>query len=360
MRPLQQVSAAEQVAAHLRQEIFHGTWSTRLPGVHALAAELGSNHHTVLAALRLLEQERLLTPQGHGRARRIRLPRSQKAHRPLRVAILDYEKELPETIEGYTVELKHLLMEAGYTVFSARYTLLELDMNVQRVARLVQRTPADAWVLGAASREVLEWFIAQGIPAFAWYGRRQGLPIAGVGPKKLEAAVAATRRLIELGHRRIVLLVRKERRMPQPGQQERAFLDELAAHGIRPGPYNLPEWKESVEGFHARLEALFRVTPPTALIVDEAPFFFATMQFLMVRRLRVPQDVSLVCTDNDRVFAWSKPAVAHIHWETGPVVRRIVRWVKNVSCGRRDVRQTMTPAKFVEGGTIGPPPVQAA
>ena len=55
MRPLQPVSAAEQVAAHLRQEIFHGTWSTRLPGVHALAAELGSNHHTVLAALRLLE-----------------------------------------------------------------------------------------------------------------------------------------------------------------------------------------------------------------------------------------------------------------------------------------------------------------
>ena len=40
----------------------------------------------------------------------------------------------------------------------------------------------DAWVIIAGSREVLEWFVEQQIPAFALFGRRDGLPIAGVGP----------------------------------------------------------------------------------------------------------------------------------------------------------------------------------
>jgi hypothetical protein len=36
------------------------------------------------------------------------------------------------------------------------------------------------------------------------------------------------------------------------------------------------------------------------------------------------------------------------------VVRRIVRWAANVSQGKRDLRQTLTKAEFVAGGTIGP------
>ena len=31
-----------------------------------------------------------------------------------------------------------------------------------------------------------------------------------------------------------------------------------------------------------------------------------------------------------------------------------MRWAKNVSLGREDLRQTLTPAEFVEGGMIGP------
>ena len=36
------------------------------------------------------------------------------------------------------------------------------------------------------------------------------------------------------------------------------------------------------------------------------------------------------------------------------MVRRIVRWAANVSRGKHDLRQTLTPAEFVPGGTIGP------
>ena len=351
MQPFSLVSAAGQVAECLRAGVARGDWTEKMPGADYLAAALGVNRKTVEAALRRLETEGVLVGQGAGRKRRIVLAAGERAS-PLRVAILNFEPMV--STEGYVTELQHLLVEAGHTAFFAERSLTELGMKVPRISRLVEKTEADAWVVCGGSHELLAWFAARPVPAIALFGRRRGLPIAGVGPDKLPAIATATRRLIQLGHRRIVLLCRKMRRLPEPGAVECAFLDELAAHDIPPGPYHLPDWEESIEGFQARLEALFRVTPPTALIIDELPFFVAVQQFLARRGIRVPEDVSLICTDANPAFAWCVPSVAHIRWDSQPVVRRIVRWADNVSHGEKDLRQTLTKAEFVPGGTIGP------
>ena len=252
------------------------------------------------------------------------------------------------------IELLHLLVEAGHLPFHATKTLVELGMDVGRVARLVNRTEADAWVVVAGSREILEWFSRQPKPAFALFGRRGRVSIAAAGPDKAPPFAAATGRLIGLGHRRISLVCRRQRRLPQPGHPERAFLHELVAHGIPTGDFNLPDWEESKKGFAKLLDSLFVATPPTALILDEAFLFNAAFHYLVKRGLRVPQDISLVCTDDDPDFDWCEPSVAHIRWDYRPVVRRVVRWAANVSHGKDDRRQTLTKAEFVEGGTIGP------
>lgn len=141
--------------------------------------------------------------------------------------------------------------------------------------------------------------------------------------------------------------------MPEPGRPEREFLDELASHDIQIGTYNLPHWENTPKGFQAILASLFQLTPPTALLIDE-PFLFAVVQqFLAHQGIRVPEDVSLICTDNDPTFAWCQPTIAYIDWDTRPVVRRIVRWAANVSRGKEDVKQTFTKATFVDGGTVG-------
>ena len=353
MNSWRRLDTSGQIAAHLRGELARGRWTGTMPGQIVLADELGASHNAVEAALRQLEVEGLLVPQGPGRRRRIAVPDDQAAQ-PLRVAILDHDPPALALAEGYMAELLHLLGEAGHRVFFVKKCLQELRMDVGRVARLVRQTEADAWVVRAGSREVLEWFAAQPLPVIALFGRRRGMPLAGVGPDKVPASVAATRRLIELGHHRIVMLARRLRRLPTPGMVESSFLGELAAHGIETGAFNLPDWEETIEGFHARLEGLFRHTPPTALIIQEAPFLVAALQFLGRRGLRVPEDVSLVCTDADPAFAWCQPTIAHIRWDSRPVARRVVRWVANVSHGKDDRRQTLTKAEFVPGGSIGP------
>lgn len=117
------MSVIGQVATHLLEELFRGTWTTWLPGVHALAAALGSNHKTVETALRQLEREGLLVPQGPGRRRRSAVPDDQAAH-PLRVAILDCE---PQILRGQThARVRNLTFEnltlAGKPVRDPEYS----------------------------------------------------------------------------------------------------------------------------------------------------------------------------------------------------------------------------------------------
>ena len=324
-----------------------------MPGVAALAKQLGVDHKAVQAAMCLLEKEGVLAGQGPGRNRRIVAP-SGKTARPTRIAILPYDPS--DQFSTCIVELQHALAEAGHTVIMAGKSLIALRMDTARIARLVKQTDADAWIVQAGSLEVLQWFAAQSAPAIALFGRREGIPIAATGPDTHTACAIATRRLITLGHRRIVMLCRAERRKPGPGLTERALLEELTANGIPTSDYNLPDWEETREGFQLLLASLFCITPPTALIIGSCELFAATQQFLAKRGIRVPEQVSLICFDSDASFDWCMPSIAHVRLEIAPVVRRLAQWATNVSRGHEDVTQTSTLTEFIPGGTIGPAP----
>jgi DNA-binding LacI/PurR family transcriptional regulator len=352
MSELKILSIPEQIAAHLRGEISRGSWGGVMPGRNELAKQFGVGITSVQEALRQLEEEGLLVTQGAGRIRRITASTPGTDKRRLKIAILAYEKFTMS--EGIFSDAAHVLQKAGHDAFFAKSTLLDLKMDVIRVAKLVEKTEADAWIVCAAPLEITKWFASQSKPAFALFGRRRGLPLASVGQDNSSAAAAIARRLIEYGHQRIVILVRPDRRLPVPGTPERVILAELAAHGITPGPYNIPDWEDGIDGFQTRLESLFKTTPPTALIVDELMLFVATQQFLARKQLRVPEDISLVSMDTSSAFAWCKPSVAHLYFDRPPAMRRVVGWANNIVRGKKDLRETNILAEFIDGGTVGP------
>ena len=349
--PLHLMSQAEQVAAHLRAEIVKGRWSGAMPGILAIGKELGVNHNTIDAALRLLEEEKLLESQGSGRPRRI-LRQNGRTRHEMRIRILLFEAA--DRRMGNTVELLHQLLEAGHVAAFAGKTQQDLGMDVKRIARHVREHEADAWVVCSANRDVLEWFAQQKFPTFAMFGRMAGLPVAGMSPRKAPALAIGLRRLVDLGHRKIVLLARGKDRFANPSLFEQSFLNELSALGITPGPYHLPGWENTREDFHGCLDSLFRLTPPTALIVCEPALFIAAQQHLAQQGVLAPRDVSLICDDPDPVFSWCEPTVAHIRWDEMPIVHRVVRWAENIARGREDRRQSRGTSEFVDGGTIGP------
>jgi DNA-binding LacI/PurR family transcriptional regulator/biotin operon repressor len=345
------LTASEQVAEHLRNELLQGRWAGTMPGNDRLVTELGAGRETIKAALEQLENEGLQVGQGQRRRRRIKLPGELSKVRELRVRILLYESASRGS--PFNLDLMGKLQEAGYAANYGRKTLADLGMNVERVAKFVSETPANAWIVEAGSHDVLEWFSSQSMPSFAMFGVKAGLPIAGISPFKGPLAV---RRLIELGHRRIVMLVRGERLKPKPALYEQAFLDELKNHGIIAGAYNLPDWGNSPEEFYRCLDSLFQLSPPTALLVSEPKLFNAARDYLSQRGIIAPRDVSLVCDDPDITFSWCKPEIAHFRWDFAPITRRILRWIEHVDQGKEDRRQSYVKAEFYEGGTIGPVP----
>lgn len=347
------LSAAEQVAAYLRNELASGTWREEIPGATALAAELGVNHKTVEAALNLLVREGLLTNQGSRKPRRIEAQAPKSPALPsLRIALLLHDTA--DRYDGYIVEIRHRLLENGHAPFFAKRSLTDLGMNTEKVAAFVKCTSADAWLVQAASRGVLEWFAAETKPVFALFGFIRRVTIASSGPDKSAAYAEVARSFASHGHQKIVLLARPQRRVPMPGHSERIFLRTLGEAGIQVSDYHFPIWEDSREGFRRCLESLFQVTPPTALIVQEAVLFGAVQQFLAERGIRVPHDVSLVCDDPDPTFAWRIPSVAHIRWDDEACVRRVVLWANNIASGKNDRRRVMTRSEFVPGDTIGP------
>ena len=150
------LSSSEQVAAHLLEEISRGRWSETMPGARTLALELEVDRNTVEAALHRMEKQGLLVAQGAGRKRRIKLPEELAKPPGLRVAILLYEQS--DQSLDYLIDCKNKLEAAGHTVFYAPSHLTEIKMDVRRLARMVKKTEADAWVVLGGTREVLEWF----------------------------------------------------------------------------------------------------------------------------------------------------------------------------------------------------------
>ena len=343
----------EQAAAHLRADILKGRWISLMPGRRILSRELGVSHNTVQGALDLLEAEGLLASEGTGKRRSI-TPRAEMRPPSLKINILLYDKR--ELLEFEHRNIRRVLEDAGHVVEYGNKDLQELKMDAARVARFVCDHPADAWVVIAGSREVLKWFASQAVPSFALFGRKEGLPIAGTSPSKIPELVVAVRRLVALGHRRIVLVVREERRKPFPGSFEQAFLDELEHLGIQTGLYNLPDWGNNPEDLQRGLKSLFATSPPTALIMSEPKLFIAVYFHLAACGITAPRDVSLICDSFDPAFSWCMPGVAHISWDSRLVLRPIMRWAKNVTRGKDDRRQSYSKTNFVEGGTIGSVP----
>ncbi len=352
MPPLRILSPSEQVAEYLKGELLRGRWTTSIPGVPSLAAEMGVNRKTVDAALRQLDSEGVLIPQGAGRKRLIGGLPEDRSPAPLKLGILLYEAT--DKRIDYIVEIQHMLMEAGHAPFFAQKSLVDLAMDVDRVAHLVESTEADAWVVVAGSTSILDWFAGQNFPTFTLFGGSRNRRFAGAGPNKSPAYRECVKSLIGLGHRRIVLLARTQRRRPVPGDSEQTFLEALEEEGIEVGEYHLPDWSDRKESLLSCLDSLFKVTPPTALIIQEAPVFAAAQQFLATRGLKVPGDVSLVCSDPDPTFVWCEPSIAHITWRSRPIVRRIIRWADKVSRGKEDLVKSHARAEYVEGGSVGP------
>ena len=356
MRPVRQSPKHELVAARLIEGMRDGRWTDSLPGVLRLASEMDVAPNTVRRAIRQLEEDGVLSHRGKGRGRTIAaagISRRGKAH--LSIAILRHDRSLRDNPHTSLVltEIMHALETSGHTVFFCEKSQSELEHSVRGISGVLSRTRADAWLIEAGSRRLLEWCVGRPTPCMALYGDPTDLSIAGIGPEGEAAFRDCARHLIDLGHRRIVYITGGAHRKPGLGRSAQALMDELVAHDIQVSSYNFPDWEETPQGFEELLERLFRHTPPTALIVDESPQVIAALAFLARKGISVPEQVSVISAQPDGVLDWCHPPLAHMAWDATSLMRHIVRWAEDVRKGREHKGVTGVPMYFEPGGTTG-------
>lgn len=347
----------DQAAAHLREGIQSGRWVGQLPGVLQLAGELVVSKHIVRSALQILEEEGSIENCGAGRRRRIKIDRINKpARRFLRIGIMLYEPM--EDADGRRTRIlfgiRQSIETLGHTCIVGDRSLTELKDNPSRISRLVNAVDADAWIVFEGSHPVLEWFVAQPFPVYAFGGRFHELSVACSATRIAPAVESAVNTLVDLGHRRIVLFAPTGLRKPTPIPSIKSYLSILEARGIAATDYNLPHFDDTPEGLESCLDRLFRITPPTALIVNQASYFSAVFSYLACRGLRVPRDVSVITAQMDPILRLCLPPLDHFHMPPQKHIVRISRWVNGVAKGRPDKRQVIFDAVYVPGGSVGP------
>lgn len=351
---LNTLSLVDQVAKHLREEISRGRWMHSMPGRKVLVKELGVNGSTVERALRKLEKEGILEAQGKGKPRRVKQA-AIPAVPCTRVAIMLYEPA--DAYHALIVDLRHQLSQLGHVVTLTSKTLMELKHDPKRVVAVLEKTPADAYVLLAASKPTLKAALELSVPIFAMFGRMAGLPIAGVGQNTLKAMKEAIDCLCNHGHERIVKLTREENLQGELGAVERDFLSELDKRGLPTGPYNLPYWKNTPNGFYQCLEELFRFTPPSAIILDEWKLYYAARNYLAGKQGKASRDAVCISMDYHDSFDWCQPGVPHFRCDQQKYVMRTVQWVNNMARGKKDLQQTSIFARFENGSVLAQTPL---
>ncbi len=316
-----------------------------MPGRDQLAQELGVHGTTVKRALEQLEQEGLLKSAGAGKPRQI-TAQTEMDPLAMRVCIIPYEGG--GLLNNYILELQKLLLVDGHTMAIAPWTLRGLKFDTNRVLKKIQEQTAEAFIVQAAPRPILEELSKLPTPTFALFGRMAGLPIAGSGADKFHALRDSMHYLHDNGHRRIVMLTRG-RQQNLMGPIEQAFLEELTKWNLPHSAFNLPVWENSPDGLRKCLSSLFKITPPNAIFTDDWVIHHAIQNYLLNERELVSRNVVCICTDHHSSFGWCQPGVSHFHWNSLDLVRNAVRWVNSVATGKDDKRQKLVKAKFIPG-----------
>lgn len=360
MHVLHRLNLAEQAALHMQREIEAGRWKGRLPGIARLAEELGMSRAKVLEALALVEARGLIVTQGAARHREV-VPHQTltSSNGSLRIGILHHEDPAyaaPMTKEAI-LTLKHDLEQLGHGVFHSSKSQIALGGDVRRITKMVEQHQADAWVVCRGSALLLDWFCKQQTPFIAVDGSIDHSPMAAASLMPGAAFREAIRQLIALGHKRIVWVCPPHWVRPAPTKMVRAFWSQLTASGLSAGDYNTPHYDGTPEGFQLLLDSLFRLTPPTAMIVPCQNHAFALMNFLNRRGLSIPHDLSLIVGAPGPALHWIHPPIAYLQYDSLSLVRRIVRWVENCAKGGLpDLDQELINATLVAGETMVPPP----
>ena len=141
---------------------------------------------------------------------------------------------------------------------------------------------------------------------------RHEVPFPSVRVDNVEAAMVASRHLIDLGHRRIACLAGPPTSLTA-GDRLLGYRRALREAGVEPRPEDAVTAEFSLDGGRLGIARLFaRVDPPTAVVASSDQMAVGALRALSEAGLSVPGDVSVVGFDDSPLASFTIPALTSI------------------------------------------------
>ncbi|WP_227021650.1 substrate-binding domain-containing protein [Oceaniferula marina] len=156
--------------------------------------------------------------------------------------------------------------------------------------------------------------------------------------------------LAQIGHRRICTLAYFS--CEHAKERIRGLLEQdMKALGVDFHPsYNLPCIQDDTQSLWEMLENLFSITPPTALIATETTQLITIYSYCMLNQLTIPNDLSLIVTQNSPNLEWFRPSPAFFEYHTDKYIKQIHSWIENYPSS--DIDPVLLPSTFSQGASL--------
>lgn len=351
-------SLVERVAGTLTAEITAGRWKDLLPQERTLAGDCGVSRNTLRAALQRLRNQGLVTAV-RGQGYRITGAASigGRSAPTVNTVVLLAPDPLPRLRPALGLlidELRVLLFKQGL--------LLEMhdgehyrSGSPRLLAKLVARHPAVCWILMRANERAQRWFVEERIPCLVSGSVFPGIDLPSIDLDLRAVGAHAAGRLLGLGHRRLLLMM--EGNSAGMGVCESGFREAVEkSPGASVTAIMHSSDVDDVRG--VLIKQMARRPRPTGILVTNSYFYLTVSGVLHQLGLRVPQDVSLICTDSDHFLPYMVPRASHYEFSHQVFARKIAQKVGRIASGEPLPRaHTRLVPAFAAGGSLGRPPV---
>jgi LacI family transcriptional regulator, xylobiose transport system transcriptional regulator len=180
--------------------------------------------------------------------------------------------------------------------------------------------------------------------------------VPSVGSANWSGGLAATRHLIDCGHRRIAIITGPRDMLCAVARLD-GFRSAMSMAGLEVDPGFVMYGDFHVEEGYARaMELLDRPDRPTAIFAGSDLQALGVLQAARVQGLRVPEDLSVVGYDDVAMAQWASPALTTIHQPLRQMAEEAGQMLLRLRTGEAVLtRLELATSLVVRNSTAAPP-----
>ena len=358
MARLKRKSLSEQLAIAITQEIESGLLKDKLPGYRELEKRYDVSRRTCENAARILEANRIIGPPEPGKMRRIlRKKIRPRKSKKLRLLVVVDSLHRPTPLDADLL----IQIENFWKVDQGELNRVECDLSRIRkpkaqLKKWLKTSETDCLLFETIPPHWLNPVENLGLPCYAMggsIGNSMGI-LSGSGFKLAEHIAKSLQKLIELGHREILLVMGratdKSMKSAIQAQTDRILADhqEVSLSAMIPDLVSLTDWEN---WWHKELVK----KQPTVVLTDSVYLGLSLHSFCLARRIEMPRDLSMVVFDDAEFLTWLNPIPTRYRYKTDQAFRHFRCWVRS---GFIPGSIKFCTTDLIEGDTLGPAPAR--